>query len=134
MLAWAFLLRWFFAFALVVGAYNPTPWNYSNWAAAHIETQTPLAVFLGLALLVGYVIYIRATIRSIGGLGMLLVIGLVGSLLWVLYDWGVLSVENTDLNVWMGLVSVSLVLGTGLSWSIIRRALSGQYDVTEDDG
>ena len=91
-------------------------------------------MFLGLALLVGYVIYIRATIRSIGGLGMLLVIGLVGSLLWVLYDWGVLSVENTDLNVWMGLVSVSLVLGTGLSWSIIRRALSGQYDVTEDDG
>ena len=134
MLAWAFLLRWFFAFALVVGTYNPSPWNYSNWAAANIETQTPLAVFLGLALLVGYVIYIRATIRSIGGLGMLLVIGLVGSLLWVLYDWGVLSVENTDLNVWMGLVSVSLVLGTGLSWSIIRRALSGQYDVTEDDG
>ena len=131
MLAWGFLLRWFFAFALVAATYNPSPYNYTNWASTNFKAETPLALFMGIALIVGYVIYIRATLRSIGPLGMLLVMGLVGSLLWVLYDWGVLSVENTDLNVWMGLFSVSLVLGTGLSWSIVRRALSGQIDDTD---
>ena len=131
MLAWAFLLRWSFAFALVVLTYNPTSLSYVHWAIANFRSEMPLTVFLGVALLVGYVIYLRATLRSIGHWGMLLVTGLVGSLLWVLYDWRVLSLANTDLNVWMGLLAVSLVLGTGLSWSIVRRALSGQFDDTD---
>ena len=85
---------------------------------------------LGLVLVVGYVIYLRATLRSIGTAGMVLVAALVGSLLWVLYDWGVLSLSNSALNVWMGLLALSLVLGIGLSWSHVRRALSGQIDDT----
>ena len=131
MLAWAFLLRWAFAFGLIVATYNPTGNSYIQWARVNFSDQTPLAVFLGVALFVGYVIYIRATLRSIGAWGMLLVAGLVGSLLWVLYDWNVLSTENTDVNIWMGLLALSLVLGTGLSWSIVRRALSGQIDDTD---
>ena len=130
MLAWAFLMRWLFAFALVVATFNPTPYNYFNWAGQNYQAQTPLTVFLGIALLVAYVIYLRATFRSIGRWGMLLVAGLVGSLLWVLYDWQVLNRDNTDLNVWMSLLAVSLVLGTGLTWSLVRRALSGQIDDT----
>ena len=129
-MAWGFLIRWLFAFLLIVATYNPTRFNYVNWASENFETQTPLVVFLGIALLVGYVIYLRATFRSIGRWGMLLVAALVGSLLWVLYDWGVLSTTNTDLNIWMGLLALSLILGTGLSWSLVRRALSGQIDDT----
>ncbi len=132
MLAWSFLMRWLFAFVLVVATFNPTSINYYRWAEQNIKTETPLTLFLGLALLIGYVIYLRATFRSIGRWGMLLVCGLVGSLLWVLYDWGVLSTSNTDLNIWMGLLALSLVLGTGLSWSIVRRTLSGQIDDTGD--
>ena len=131
MLAWAFLLRWAFAFVLVVATYNPTEYNYIKWAQINFQVETPLTVFLGIALLIGYVIYLRATFRSIGRWGMLLVTGLVGSLLWVLYDWNVLNPNNTDLNIWMGLLALSLVLGTGLSWSIVRRVLSGQIDDTD---
>ena len=132
MLAWAFLMRWLFAFVLVVSTFNPTSINYIRWAGDNYKTETPLTLFLGVALLIGYVIFLRATFRSIGRWGMLLVSGLVGSLLWVLYDWGVLSTANTDLNIWMGLLAISLVLGTGLSWSIVRRAISGQIDDTGD--
>lgn len=132
MLAWAFLMRWAFAFVLVVATYNPTDLNYLNWAKVNYQTETPLTVFLGVALLVGYVIYLRATFRSIGRWGMLLVSVLVASLLWVLYDWGVLSAQNTNLNIWMGLIAISVVLGVGLSWSIVRRALSGQIDDTDE--
>jgi len=133
MLAWAFLMRWLFAFLLVAATFNPTQFNYVRWAAANYRIQMPLTVFLGIALVIGYVIYLRATFRSIGRWGMLLVAGLFGSLLWVLYDWKVLSVANTDVNIWMGLLALSLILGTGLSWSFFRRALSGQLDDTGDD-
>ena len=90
-----------------------------------------IAVLLGLLLFIGYVIYLRATLRSIGGLGMLLVLALVGSSLWVLYDLGILRLDNRSFNLWLGLVALSFVLGIGLSWSIFRRAVSGQADVDD---
>ena len=64
---------------------------------------------------------------------MLLVAAVFATLIWVLYDRGVLSLSNSDLNVWMGILALSLVLGIGLSWSFVRRALSGQFDVDDTD-
>ena len=128
-----FLLRWFFAFALIGATFNPTPWNYSRWAGKNFTSQMPLAVFLGLLLFVGYVVYLRATLRSIGGFGMFLVFAIFAALIWLLYDKGLLSLDNTDLNVWMAILALSLVLGIGLSWSFVRRSISGQFDVDDTD-
>ncbi len=125
-------LRWLGAFLLLAATFNPTEWNYVKWAAANGTSQVPLTLFLGLLLLVGFLIYLLATLRSIGGFGMLLVAAVFGSGLWVLYSWGLLSLENSTLNTWLGLIALSLVLGTGLSWSLLKRRLSGQ--ATVDDG
>lgn len=126
-----FLLRWLMAFFLLTATFNPTPWNYSLWAWQNFAEETPLAVFLGLVLAVGYIIYLRATLRSIGGFGMLLVLALFLALIWVLYDYGFLRLDNQAANTWLGLAALSLVLGIGLSWSHVRRALSGQTDVDD---
>lgn len=128
-----FVLRWLTAFALLAATYNPTSFNYVKWVMTQGERPVLLMVLAGLLLLIGYIIYLRATLRSIGGFGMLLVLALVGALLWVLYDFGVLSLDNTGLNVWLGLLALSLVLGVGLSWSHVRRALSGQADMDDVD-
>ena len=128
-----FVLRWLTAFALLAATYNPTPYNYVKWVMTQGERPLSLMVLAGLLLLIGYIIYLRATLRSIGGFGMLLVLALVVALLWVLYDFGVLSLDNTGLNVWLGLSALSLVLGVGLSWSHVRRALSGQADMDDVD-
>jgi len=128
-----FGLRWAFAFVLLAATYNPTQWSYVKWAAQSWDSSKPLIVFFGLVLAVGYIIYFRATLRSIGPFGMLLVAALVGSLLWVLYDFGWLNLNNTDANVWLGIFALSVVLGIGLSWSIVRRKLSGQYDMDDVD-
>jgi hypothetical protein len=128
-----FLLRWAFAFVLLTATFNPTEWNYVKWSQANFSDQMPLAVLLGLVLLVGYIIYLRATLRSIGAFGMGLVLALVAALLWVLYDQGWLSLENSTQNTWIGLVSLSIVLGVGLSWSHVRRKLSGQADMDDVD-
>jgi hypothetical protein len=126
-------LRWLFAFLLLAATYNPTQWNYVRWAAANYDTRLSIAVLLGLLLLIAYIIYTRATIRSIGGFGMTLVIALVASVLWVLHDLGLLSLDNQDENIWLGILALSAVLGIGLSWSHVRRHLSGQADMDDLD-
>lgn len=128
-----FLLRWLFAFVLLAATYNPTQYSYVRWGIEHGGANLSIAVLLGLVLLVGYIIYLRATLRSIGGFGMALVLALVGAILWVLYDLGVLRLDDPGLNTWLGLFALSLVLGIGLSWSHVRRYLSGQSDVDDVD-
>lgn len=128
-----FLLRWFFAFVLIASTFNPTKWNFVHWAQANFYEELPVTVLLGLVLMVGYVIYLRATVRSIGLFGMVLVAAVFAALIWVLLDRDLLSLGNSDLNVWMGILALSLILGIGLSWSLVRRALSGQFDVDEVD-
>lgn len=127
-------LRWLGAFLLLAATFNPTPWNYVTWVQANWAGQTPLAVFLGLVLGVGYLVYVSATMRSLGAFGMVLVAAVFGALVWVLIDWGILALGNPALNTWLALLAMSLVLGVGLSWSIIRQRLSGQASVDDVEG
>ena len=128
-----FILRWVFAFGLLAVTYNPTQYNYVRWVMEHGSANLSIAVLVGLLLVVGYIIYLRATLRSIGPLGMMLVLALVGAILWVLYDLGVVNLDNPGFNTWLGLIALSLVLGVGLSWSHVRRYLSGQSDMDDVD-
>jgi Family of unknown function (DUF6524) len=128
------LLRWLGAFVLLAATFNPTPWNYVTWVRANWATQMPLALFLGLLLAVGFMIYGVATLRSIGPFGVILIAAIFGAGLWVLIDWGVLGLTNATLNTWLGLVALSLILGIGLSWSLLRQRLSGQASVDEIEG
>lgn len=129
----SFVLRWVFALFLIAATFNPTDYNFIRWAQQNYTDQLPLTVLLGLVLLIAYIIYLRATLRSIGGLGMFLVLAVVSALIWVLYDYGWLAIGNRDAMVWLAILALSIVLGIGLSWSFVRRALSGQYDVDDSD-
>lgn len=128
-----FILRWLCAFVLLAATFNPTRWNFIRWAEANWREEMPLAVLFLIVLVIAYVIYLRATFRSIGVFGMLLITALVGALVWVLMDWGILSLENKSFNVWLSILALSFILGTGLSWSIVRRKLSGQADMDDVD-
>ena len=55
--------------------------------------------------------------RSGDGFGIFLVLALVDALLWVLYDFGVFSLDNTGLNVWLSFLALSLVFKGGLNSS-----------------
>ncbi|APX11065.1 DUF6524 family protein [Tateyamaria omphalii] len=128
-----FLARWLFAFGLLAATYNPSDYNYVSWTLQYGSENLSIAVLSGLLLLIGYIIYLRATLRSIGGFGMALVLAVVGAGVWVLYDLGLLALDNGNLNTWLGLFALSLVLGIGLNWSHVRRRLSGQADMDDVD-
>lgn len=128
-----FLIRWALAFALLAATYNPTDWNYVSWTIANYDVETAMTVLIGLLLAAGYIIYLRATLRSIGLIGMGLVSAIVAAGVWVLIDQGIIQLGNATVKVWLALVGLSFVLGIGLSWSFVRRAVSGQYDVDDAD-
>jgi hypothetical protein len=128
-----FLLRWISAFILLAATYNPTQWTFSRWVMTSGADNMSIAVLVGLLLVVGYIIYVRATLRSIGVVGMMLVAAVTGAMLWVAYDLGWMSFENPTSNTWVALVVLSFVLGIGLSWSHVRRRLSGQADMDDVD-
>ncbi|QUJ77143.1 hypothetical protein KDD17_03705 [Sulfitobacter albidus] len=128
-----FILRWVCAFCLLAATFNPTQYNYVQWVRDYGAMNVPIAVLIGLLLLIGYIIYLRATLRSIGALGMLLVAAVTGACIWVAADFGLINFDNPSFNLWLGLVVLSFVLAIGLSWSIVRRALSGQADVDDVD-
>lgn len=128
-----FLIRWVFAFVLLAATYNPTQWNFASWSVANYETNLSMTVLFGLVLLVGYIIYLRATLRSIGIFGMVLILAVVATLLWVLFDQGLVNLDNPTVNTWISIVALSVVLAVGLSWSIVRRRLTGQADMDDVD-
>jgi len=127
------LIRWAAALILVFITYNPSRFNFVRWAMESYTTNLSVVILLGLILFVAYVVFVRATLQSIGRVGIALVLTVIAVLLWVLYDKGLLDPANGTLMTWIGLVALSFVLGLGLSWSIIRRRISGQLDVRESD-
>jgi hypothetical protein len=131
--AMGFLTRWMGAFVLLALTFNPTQFNYVTWVGDYGGQNLSIAVLIGLALLIGYIIYLRATLRSIGPFGIILVLAVVGAILWVAYDFGMLDIHNSALNTWLGLIALSIVLGIGLNWSHVRRAISGQSDMDDVD-
>ncbi|WP_293445772.1 DUF6524 family protein [Planktotalea sp.] len=126
-------IRWLIPFVLIAATYNPTQYNWVRWSLTNLSKQLPLIVLSGLILLIVYIIFMRTTLRSIGTFSMALVLALVAALLWVLYDFGWLSLENLAANLWLGIVALSLVLSISLSWSHIRRATAGQADMDDVD-
>ena len=132
--SWAhFFLRLVFALVLVGATYNPTDYSYFRWAIAPLPAFGPEQAVAGIVLLIGWIIFLRATLRSLGPIGIGLAVGLMAALIWVLFSWGVLSTENPTVLEYVVLVVISILLAVGMSWSYIRRRMTGQSDVDDID-
>ncbi len=130
-----FGLRFAAAVLLVFGTYNPTGFSYVDWLAEMTADQIPFKVFVGLIVVVGWVIFLRATARSIGLFGVLLALAVCGVGLWLLIDLEVIATNSTTAITYAVLVIVSLVLTIGMTGSFLWRRLTGQYQVSDgDDG
>ncbi len=119
------------ALTLVLITFNPTGFSFLHWFANGFPAVTPLKVVTGLALAIAWVIFIRATLQSIGVIGVVLMGLFFGALIWLLVSWGWIDMSRGRAVTWIALFVVSMVLTAGLSWAHIRRRLSGQATVDE---
>jgi len=92
---------------------------------------TPYIAICGIVLIIGWAIYLRATFRSLGMIGLALAALLFGSFIWLFFDLGWLNSTNVSILEWVTLALLSLILALGMSWSHVRRRLTGQVD-TDD--
>lgn len=132
---WAGLaIRLMATLALVLATYNPSGWSFVHWLKSSFSNGGlgPEHFVAGIVILIGWVILLTATQRSMGTLGLVLEGLLFGGLVWLLIDIGILDLDSVSKFTWVILIILSLMLAIGLSWSHVWRRLTGQFEVDED--
>ena len=131
----SFLWRFVATLALVLLTYNPSDFSYVAWlrAASPENPLGPEHFVVGVVLLIGWVILLAATHRSLGTFGLILGGALLGGLVWLLTDIGWLDIETVSSATWVALICIAALLAVGLSWSHVWRRLTGQFEVDADD-
>ncbi len=133
------LIRLIVALVLVFCTYNPHGWSYVDWVQSFLsptgegKTSLPLLLLAGIVLLIGWTVYIRATMRSLGMFGLILAVAFFGVLLWLAIDFIPSLAENKTVFTDLVLVVFSGILATGITWSHMRRRITGQTDVDDVD-
>ncbi|MEE8482874.1 MAG: DUF6524 family protein, partial [Acidiferrobacterales bacterium] len=89
-----FLIRFIAGLVLVFSTYNPEGYSYFHWVKDNYPSISALQTFLGVLLLVGWVMYGRAALRSLGIVGLTLATAFFGTLLWLVVDTGLFPVDN----------------------------------------
>lgn len=79
-----FFIRWFIALVLVMGTANPTGQSYMSWIINDPDpgSNIQFKLLIGGLIAVGYIVYLRATMRSIGVVGVGLGLFIFGTIFW----------------------------------------------------
>ena len=126
-----FLVRFVFSVVVVFATYNPEGVSYFNWVYDTLPEFSVLKAFVGVVLLIGWIILIRATLGSIGFVGVLLAAAFFGLAIWLIVDVFGLSTDSTRVITYIIEIMLASVLSIGVSWSHVRRRVSGQIDTDE---
>ena len=125
----SFLLRFGISLVLVFLTYNPSGLSWVGWLFS--ETPMVYKVATGVVLAIGWMVFLRATWNSLGAIGTVLATAFFAVIIWLLIEWGFLALGSGSTFQWVFLVMLSGVLAVGMSWSHLRRRMSGQYDTDE---
>ncbi|NOT42968.1 MAG: hypothetical protein HOP14_00010 [Acidobacteria bacterium] len=122
------LIRMAVALVLVLATFNPSGQSFYHWLSTPPVAFTPAKALGGLVLLIGWVATLRTTFIALGWLGVTLGGLLLATLLWLLVDRQLLDTTGAAMT-WAVLGVVGLLLGVGLSWSLVRARVTGQVEV-----
>jgi len=126
-----FLLRFVFAIIVVFATYNPEGVSYYHWIYDALPDFSVIKAFVGVILLIGWIILIRATFGSLGFIGIILAAAFFGLAIWLIIDVLGLSTDNLRVISYIIGIMLASVLSVGVSWSHVRRRMSGQLDTDE---
>lgn len=126
--------RLMLAVVVVFSTFNPLGRSYWHWLVEVQFRPAPLVALVGVVILIGWVILLRATFRSLGIVGLGLAAAFFSAIVWGLVEYELVPRDRADVLIWLGQCVVVGVLTTGVSWSHIRRRIAGQYDVDDVTG
>jgi len=125
------LVRVVLSLILVLLTFNPSGYSYVHMVADGFPSVSPVEAVLGLLLLIGWIVFLGATLKSIGLFGMVLALALCAALIWLVASWGWVSLDNTNALTWIGLVVLALIMAIGMAWAHLYRRWTGQTTVDE---
>lgn len=126
-------LRFGAACALIFATFNPEGYSYYHWALLDWENFDPIKGLVGVILLIGWTVFLRATSRSLGAFGFLLAVAFFAMIVWAMVYYGFIAADSSRVITYLGMFVLAGVLTAGMVWSIVRRRISGQVDVDEGD-
>lgn len=126
-----FIVRFIFAIVVVFTTYNPEGHSYFHWIYEDLPAFSVLKAFIGVVLLICWIILIRATLGSLGAIGIILAAAFFGLAIWLIIDVFGLSTDSFRVIAYIISIMLASVLSIGISWSHVRRRLSGQVDTDE---
>jgi hypothetical protein len=124
----AILIRMLAVLFLVAATYNPSGYSYYHWAFRGDTSNWALKIFLGFLIIFGFVFCGYSTWRSLRILLSVPLLLTIAACLWLLSDWGMLDFSDWLQRTLALEISLVILLGTGVSFSLIRYRLSGQLD------
>ena len=129
----SFLIRFIFATVIVFSTYNPEGYSYFHWATESFSIFNVYKAFTGVILFIAWAILIRASLGSLGVFGLSLASVFFGLLIWLIIDVLGLTANSMRSISYIVEIMIASVLSIGVSWSHIRRRVSGQVDTDELD-
>jgi hypothetical protein len=126
----AFLIRLFAALFIVFSTYNPSGFSYYHWVVETWPRDWLLQVPILPIYLVAYALLLRATFRGLRPVGIILAIALMGTVVWLLLDIGVIRLASAGDFGLILLYMLAGLLAAGVSWMRLWTRLTGQasYD------
>ncbi len=134
MTATGFLWRLIAALVLVLVTFNPSGHSAWHWIGTALGPEAefgPLHLLLIGVLAAGWAVFLIATWRALGALGSVIAGLIVGAVIWLFYDIGMLESNSVSAITWISLVALSVVLAVGVSWSHLWRRITGQFNVED---
>lgn len=125
--------RFIAAFALIAATYNPEGQSYYHWVVPSLPEFDAVKAFVGVLLLIGWTVFLRASTRSLGVFGFVLAAAFFGTLIWMGIDFEIIQRDNPRVITYVTMLALAGILTAGMVWSQVRRELSGQVDVGDID-
>ena len=129
----SFSIRFLFAVLLVFATYNPEGYSYFHWVKDVFPSISIEQGFVTILLVIGWVIFLRATFRSLGLIGLTLAVAFFALFVFMLVKWEWLTLDATKTMSYVVEILIAVLLALGMSWSHIRRRMSGQADMDDVD-
>lgn len=115
------------------GVWNPTPYSvYGLWMGA-AGVAISVKVLVTLITAAAIYLFITETFRTLGHIGLIIYLAIVGVILWVLKDFGWLTTENISSAQWWIQIPVAVLLTLGSQGSKLYRAATGRVGVDDPD-
>jgi hypothetical protein len=113
---------------LVSGTYNPSGYSYYHWVFHGGADHWASKAVVGQIIVVAFIFCGNTAARSLGLLLSVPLLLVIGTGIWLLSEWRVVDLSSGLQRTLVFEVVIVLLLGAGVSLSLIRYRLSGQLD------